>query len=591
MADEFHYAGESQKRKYEDSPSPVVRRGTGFSQPPDSAAAAYNSVPPPMSEIEQAKQKAQEIAARLLNSVDPSKRARVENGAGGGVGGFDSPDYGGQKPFSLEQSGPPSVASAGYGGSKKIEIPNNRVGVIIGKGGETIKYLQHQSGAKIQVTRDIDSDPNCTTRGVELTGTPDQIAKAEQLIDDVLSEAEAGNSGIASQRSTGQPSGADQFVMKVPNNKVGLVIGKGGETIKNMQARTGARIQVIPLHLPPGDTSKERTVQIDGTSEQIEAAKQLVEEVISQNRMRNPSSMTGGYNQQGYQARPPTNWGQPPPMQQPGYGYTQSGPYPGPPPQYNMNQPPYSGYPTQPTSGGYPTNWDQSQNQQGAQGGGYDYYNQQQQQQMQPQQHGGSGAPSDGSGYGYGQQPPSYSQGYGQDGYGGYNTAQSGYGQPQSNPASGYDQQSQGYNSTYGNVSNPPADGNTANYGSQGEPTQPPASGQSYNSAGQPAPNPSYPPQPGYGVPPSSQGSYGTAPAAQGSGYMTSQPGYGGQPYGAAPATQAGYGQQQQYNSYYGGGYSQPQAYPADGSAGGSTQTQPAQPGGSAAAAEASPPS
>ncbi|XP_075483352.1 uncharacterized protein LOC142523437 [Primulina tabacum] len=28
-----------------------------------------------------------------------------------------------------------------------------------------------------------------------------------------------------------------------PNNKVGLVIGKGGETIKNMQARTGARIQ------------------------------------------------------------------------------------------------------------------------------------------------------------------------------------------------------------------------------------------------------------------------------------------------------------------------------------------------------------
>ena len=27
--------------------------------------------------------------------------------------------------------------------------------------------------------------------------------------------------------------------------QVGLVIGKGGETIKNMQARTGARIQVF----------------------------------------------------------------------------------------------------------------------------------------------------------------------------------------------------------------------------------------------------------------------------------------------------------------------------------------------------------
>lgn len=41
-------------------------------------------------------------------------------------------------------------------------------------------------------------------------------------------------------------------------------------------------MQVIPLHLPPGDTSTERTVQIDGTSEQIEAAKQLVNEVISE---------------------------------------------------------------------------------------------------------------------------------------------------------------------------------------------------------------------------------------------------------------------------------------------------------------------
>jgi hypothetical protein len=39
---------------------------------------------------------------------------------------------------------------------------------------------------------------------------------------------------------------------------------------------------VIPLHLPPGDTSQERTLQIDGTNEQIESAKQLVNEVISE---------------------------------------------------------------------------------------------------------------------------------------------------------------------------------------------------------------------------------------------------------------------------------------------------------------------
>lgn len=39
--------------------------------------------------------------------------------------------------------------------------------------------------------------------------------------------------------------------------------------------------QVIPLHLPPGDTSTERTLKIEGNSEQIESAKQLVNSVIN----------------------------------------------------------------------------------------------------------------------------------------------------------------------------------------------------------------------------------------------------------------------------------------------------------------------
>lgn len=49
-----------------------------------------------MDEIQIAKQKAQEIAARLLNSAD-AKRPRVENGA--------SYDYGGDKGFSSYPSG------------------------------------------------------------------------------------------------------------------------------------------------------------------------------------------------------------------------------------------------------------------------------------------------------------------------------------------------------------------------------------------------------------------------------------------------------------------------------------------------------
>ncbi|KHN32217.1 Far upstream element-binding protein 1 [Glycine soja] len=497
-----------------------------YSSGPDSAPLKRKYEDQP-SGIELAKQRAQEVAARLLNAAPPppldAKRPKPDTG-------FDSLDL---KP--LYSASPPPVSYGHQGSSKKIDIPNGRVGVIIGKGGETIKYLQLQSGAKIQITRDIDADPNSSTRTVELMGTPEAISSAEKLINEVLAEAESGGSGIVTRRFTGQ-AGSDEFVMKIPNNKVGLIIGKGGETIKNMQASTGARIQVIPLHLPPGDTSTERTLKIDGTPEQIESAKQLVYQVISgENRVRNPA-MSGGYPQQGYQSRPPSNWAPPAPTQQPGYGYVQPGAYSGPSPQYNMPQQPYAGYPPQQPDG-YSTNWDQST--------------------APPHQH---QPPS--SGYNQSAQ-----QGYAQDSYNAYNAqSQSGYGQPPT-----YDQQ-QGY----GSESNPAQEGHTANYAVQGDSAQAPSAQpitvaqQGYPTNQLPSSNTAnYPPQgtpqPGYGVPPTSQAAYGNQSQPGYGGAV--QPGYGPQTYGAPQGGQPGYGQAlpSYSNSSYGAGYTQTPAYTGDG--------------------------
>ena len=63
-----------------------------------------------------------------------------------------------------------------------------QVGVLIGKAGETIKFLQFNTGAKIQIMRDAEADPNAPSRPVELIGTPESINKAEKLIKDVIAE-------------------------------------------------------------------------------------------------------------------------------------------------------------------------------------------------------------------------------------------------------------------------------------------------------------------------------------------------------------------------------------------------------------------
>ncbi|MQL92797.1 hypothetical protein Taro_025425 [Colocasia esculenta] len=614
MADDIQVS--SHKRKYDDeglSPAsdaaiPPARRATGFSAPiaplsSDSSAAAaaaappsYNSVPPPLDGIQLAKQRAQEIAARLLSDAE-AKRPRVDNGGPGddfaGKGFVSSAvdlshlhkPVGQQVANSLVNMGTSaSFATYGYSGtSKKIEIPNSKVGVIIGKGGETIRYLQLQSGAKIQVTRDAEADPYSQTRMVELMGTSEQIDRAEQLINDVLREAEAGGSGtVAARKFVGVQTGSEQLTMKVPNNRVGLLIGKGGETIKNLQANSGARIQIIPLHLPPGDTSIERNVQIDGTKEQVESARQLINEVLSENRVRNPPG-GGGYPQQTYRPPPqaPTSWPPPgpPPMQQPGYGYMQPGAYSGPPQQYNVSQPSYPGYPPPPppASGGYSGGWDQTSStpgQQTAPSAGYDYYNQQQPQQ-QPTPVGGSTA-SDGGAYNYGQSQPSYStqgsygenaysqphavppHGYNQDGYsGGYPAPgpQSGYPHAQSNVQNLYDQQ-QNYGSAtaYGVASQ---DGSTAAYGALSAAGQapaqplPPVQQQGFQTQ-----------QPGYGMPPTSQPGSQLPSAGYGQSAPLSQPNYAQPPPAQkASPTQPVCGQAQQPASTQ-AGYVQPISNP-----------------------------
>ncbi|XP_010542704.1 PREDICTED: far upstream element-binding protein 1 isoform X3 [Tarenaya hassleriana] len=262
--------------------------------------------------------------------------------------------------------------------SRRMEVPSSKVGVLIGKGGDTIRYLQFNSGAKIQILRDAEADPNSALRPVEIIGTIASIEKAEKLIHAVIAEAEAGGSpalvarGLPATNAIGVP---EQIEIKVPNDKVGLIIGRGGETIKNMQTRSGARIQLIPQHTE-GDESKERTVRISGDKRQIDIATEMIKDVMFQSPRS--SHYSGGYNQPVYRPRGPSGppqWGSrgphgPPPMP---YDYHHRGPYPSQGSHYNS--PSYGGYPPQhmPPRSGYGAGWDQRPPHMGT----YDYYGRQ----------------------------------------------------------------------------------------------------------------------------------------------------------------------------------------------------------------------
>ncbi|KAJ3678096.1 hypothetical protein LUZ60_001899 [Juncus effusus] len=198
--------------------------------------------------------------------------------------------------------------------SRKIEVPSKRVGIIIGKAGDTIRNLQFNSGAKIQIVKDADADPNSSTRAVELIGTTSCINKAERLIKDVLAEADNGGSPALVAKGYAMGSGSEQVEIQIPSEKVGVIIGKGGQMIKDLQSRSGARIQLVQQQASEGEDAKERGVKIGGNRHQIEAAKSMIKDVIAQSGR--PQSHHRQGNRQNHGSRGPSsgnnnNWGPP----------------------------------------------------------------------------------------------------------------------------------------------------------------------------------------------------------------------------------------------------------------------------------------
>ncbi|MBA0775651.1 hypothetical protein Gotri_010769 [Gossypium trilobum] len=306
--------------------------------------------------------------------------------------------------------------------TRRIEVPNAKVGVLIGKAGDTIRYLQYNSGAKIQITRDADADRDAPTRPVEIIGTLNSIIKAEKLINAVIAEADAGGSPslVARGPATTQAAGdADHIEMQVPNEKIGLIIGRGGETIRGMQTRSGARIQLIPQHLPEGDESKERIVRVTGDKRQIEIAREMIKDIMSQHcsfgvaidnhyspscneertwnlsfdmyrddarlsevycyKNARLSPLSGGFNQQGNRPRGntgPPQWGSfGHTVPTASYDFQRRRPYPS---QNSHYQPPYGGYPSHQMAprSNFGSSWEQRpHNFQGPpHSGGYNYY-------------------------------------------------------------------------------------------------------------------------------------------------------------------------------------------------------------------------
>uniref|UniRef100_A0A3Q3M8N5 KH-type splicing regulatory protein n=1 Tax=Mastacembelus armatus TaxID=205130 RepID=A0A3Q3M8N5_9TELE len=149
--------------------------------------------------------------------------------------------------------------------SEEYRVPDGMVGLIIGRGGEQINKIQQDSGCKVQIAHDSSGLPE---RSVSLTGSPDAIQRAKALIDDIVSRG---------HESTNGQTGSMQEMI-IPAGKAGLIIGKGGETIKQLQERAGVKMILIQDGSQPANIDKP--LRIIGDPYKVQEAMEMVNEIL-----------------------------------------------------------------------------------------------------------------------------------------------------------------------------------------------------------------------------------------------------------------------------------------------------------------------
>uniref|UniRef100_A0A8C3UA59 KH-type splicing regulatory protein n=1 Tax=Catharus ustulatus TaxID=91951 RepID=A0A8C3UA59_CATUS len=157
--------------------------------------------------------------------------------------------------------------------TEEYRVPDGMVGLIIGRGGEQINKIQQDSGCKVQISPDSGGLPE---RSVSLTGSPESVQKAKALLDDIVSRGRGGPPGPFPDATNGQ-NGTVQELM-IPAGKAGLVIGKGGETIKQLQERAG--VKMILIQDGSQNTNVDKPLRIIGEPYKVQQACEMVLDIL-----------------------------------------------------------------------------------------------------------------------------------------------------------------------------------------------------------------------------------------------------------------------------------------------------------------------
>eukprot|EP00035_Acanthoeca_spectabilis_P024129 m.452459 g.452459 ORF g.452459 m.452459 type:complete len:494 (-) comp20331_c0_seq1:35-1516(-) len=172
-------------------------------------------------------------------------------------------------------TGPVLPAATGPEVTRVVKCPNNKVGLIIGKGGATHRSLQESTHCKVHIPKE--SEPGVDYREIVITGGEEQATACEKMIVDKIGDSSSSSSSGGHKEQGGIRPGEIQAVVQCPNENVGMIIGKQGATFRMLQETTGCHVN-IPKASAPGAWYREIT--LTGTQSQVEHCRGLIMEKL-----------------------------------------------------------------------------------------------------------------------------------------------------------------------------------------------------------------------------------------------------------------------------------------------------------------------
>jgi KH domain len=172
-----------------------------------------------------------------------------------------------------------------------FEIDSSTVGLLIGKGGQKIRGLMDQSGAKIWI--DQESMEPHHPRTVYVSGAKTSVAVALNMIQEIVKDNQSKEGASFSNAVHGHTVGKisqlknatteefNEFITaEIPCDSclVPLLIGSRGWNIKQIQDISGSKVDIDQSVIPC-------LIQVSGTLHAVQHAKNLINEVL-----HNPSS-------------------------------------------------------------------------------------------------------------------------------------------------------------------------------------------------------------------------------------------------------------------------------------------------------------